>query len=145
MADLKVTVAELEAEQASMEQALAGCQSRIKAIEQAINEDLHPALTAAHQELEKIGETRQSVAVAETLQTRLAALGTMKTELGPEPKQSRKKEKAPTPIVHQEARRVFCDEVERLLREWRYPKVRTPDPVSKNHVKYHIFHSRGGK
>lgn len=125
MVDLRGTVAELEVEQAFVEQAIAACQSRIKAIERAINEDLHPALTAAHQELERIAETRQSVAVAETLQTRLVALGTMKTELGPEPKQSRKKEKAPAPVVHQKARRVFCDEVERLLREWRYPKVGT--------------------
>lgn len=125
MADLELTVAELEAEQVAIEQAIVGCQSQIKAIERAINEDLHPVLTAAHQELEQIAEARQAVAVAETLRTRLTTLGTMKTDLGPEPKQSKKKEKAPAPVVHQKARRVFCDEVERILREWRYPKVGT--------------------
>ena len=125
MADLKLTVVELAAEQVAIEEAVAGCQSRIEAVERAINEDLHPALTAAHQELEQIAEVRQAVAVAETLRTRLSTLATMKMELGPEPKQSRKKEKAPAPVVHQKARRVFCDEVERILREWRYPNVGT--------------------
>lgn len=125
MIDLKLTVAELEAEQVAIEQAIASCQSQIKAVERAINEDLHPVLTAAHQELEQIAEARQAVAVAETLRTRLATLGTMKTDLGPEPKQSKKKDKAPAPVVHQKARRVFCDEVERILREWRYAKVGT--------------------
>lgn len=125
MVDLKLTVAELEAEQASIEEAIVECKSRINGIERAINNDLHPALTAGHQELEQIAESRQLVAVAGTLQARLDTLDKMKIDLGPEPKQSRKKEKAPVPVVHQKARRVFCDEVERLLTEWRYPNVGT--------------------
>lgn len=122
IADLELTVAELESEQIAVEGAVVVCQSRIKVVERAINEDLHPALTAAHQELEQIAEARQVVAVAETLRARLTTLSTMKTDLGPEPKQLRKKSKTAAPVVHQKARRVFCDEVERILREWRYPK-----------------------
>ncbi len=125
MVDLNLTVAELEAEQATIEEAIVECKSRINGIERAINNDLHPALTAGHQELEQIAESRQLVAVAGTLQARLDTLDKMKIDLGPEPKQSRKKEKAPVPVVHQKARRVFCDEVERLLTEWRYPNVGT--------------------
>lgn len=125
MEELGGTVAELEEEQEIIQQTILDCRKKILAVEQAINEDLNPALLAAHQELEAIAETRQAHAISETLQTRILALQSMKSDLGPEPKQSRKKDKAPTPIIHQKARRVFCDEVERLLREWKYPNVGT--------------------
>lgn len=123
--DLQATIDSLRSEQVALQLGHAILSRRTDELEIDIAERLRPRLLADQRALAELADARALLARRAAQEERLNALREERNRLGSQPKRARTPRESETAVDELQARRKFCDALEVLLGEWRFPEVGT--------------------
>jgi hypothetical protein len=134
MADLEQTVGSLRNEKDGHQAAIDEIRETINGIDTTIRNTLQPRLQTSYQQLLTWSNAKQSMALRDAVRKRIADLTDIRNSLGAEAESAEYTSAEDTLAIDAGAQRLFCDSLEALLRDWRFPNIGTVDIGAKSEI-----------